>query len=366
MAGLYIHIPFCQSRCIYCGFYSTTGLELRQRYVDAVVKEARRRQVDGTVNTVYLGGGTPSQLTADQLRQLFDAIYSINKVADDAEVTIECNPDDVTEAFATLLSTLPVNRVSMGAQTFDDQRLRFLRRRHTAAQVPLAVERLRQAGIGNISIDLMYGFPGETLQDWQRDIDASLALQPEHLSAYCLMVEEGTPLYRMNIEPADEETERQMYYTLIDRLAANGYEHYEISNFARPAFRSRHNSSYWADVPYTGFGAAAHSYDGHCRQWNPDDLYIYIKGIENGQLTVEQDVLDNETRYNDRVMLSLRTCEGIDLTRLTPTDRHYLLAQSQKYVDEGLLVRFGERLRLSREGLFVSDMVMSDLMRVIL
>ena len=364
MAGLYIHIPFCKSRCIYCGFYSTTGLEQRQRYVDAVVKEARRRQVDGTVNTVYLGGGTPSQLTADQLRQLFDAIYSINKVADDAEVTIECNPDDVTEAFATLLSTLPVNRVSMGAQTFDDQRLRFLRRRHTAAQVPLAVERLRRAGISNISIDLMYGFPGETLQDWQRDIDAALALQPEHLSAYCLMVEEGTPLHRMNIEPADEETERQMYYTLIDRLAAAGYEHYEISNFARPAFRSRHNSSYWADVPYIGLGAAAHSYDGHQRQWNPDDLHIYIRGIEDGQLAVEQDVLDDTSRYNDRVMLSLRTCEGIDLARLPDSDRRYLLAQSQKYVDEGLLLRSENQLRLSREGLFVSDMVMSDLMRV--
>ena len=364
MAGLYIHIPFCKSRCIYCGFYSTTGLEQRQRYVDAVVQEARQRPVEDTVGTIYLGGGTPSQLTADQLEQLFDAIYSINKVADDAEVTIECNPDDVTEAFAELMAQLPVNRVSMGAQTFDDQRLRFLRRRHTAAQVPLAVERLRKAGIGNISIDLMYGFPNETLEAWLHDIDAALSLQPEHLSAYCLMVEEGTPLYRMNIEPADEDTERQMYYTLIDRLAANGYAHYELSNFARPSFRSRHNSSYWADVPYIGLGAAAHSYDGHCRQWNPDNLSIYIKGIENGKLPAEQDWLDDNSRYNDRVMLSLRTCEGIDLTRLTPANRTYLLAQSQKYVDEGLLVCADNRLRLSREGLFVSDMVMSDLMRV--
>ena len=364
MAGLYIHIPFCKSRCIYCGFYSTTGLEQRQRYVDAVVQEARQRPVEDTVGTIYLGGGTPSQLTADQLEQLFDAIYSINKVADDAEVTIECNPDDVTEAFAELMAQLPVNRVSMGAQTFDDQRLRFLRRRHTAAQVPLAVERLRKAGIGNISIDLMYGFPNETLEAWLHDIDAALSLQPEHLSAYCLMVEEGTPLHRMNIEPADEETERQMYYTLIDRLATNGYAHYELSNFARPSFRSRHNSSYWADVPYVGLGAAAHSYDGRCRQWNPDDLSIYIKGVENGNLAVEQDWLDDNTRYNDRVMLSLRTCEGIDLEQLTPANRAYLLAQSQKYVDDGLLVCSDNRLRLSREGLFVSDMVMSDLMRV--
>ena len=363
MAGLYIHIPFCKSRCIYCGFYSTTGLEWRQRYVNAVVEEAYLRPVKGIVDTVYFGGGTPSQLTSEQLKQLFDAIYNINKVADDAEITLECNPDDVTEDFANLLLHLPINRVSMGAQTFDDERLQFLRRRHTAAQVPLAVERLRKAGIGNISIDLMYGFPGETVGDWQHDIDAALTLQPEHLSAYCLMVEEDTPLHHMNIDPADEETEREMYYTLIDRLTADGYEHYELSNFARPSFRSRHNSSYWTDVPYIGLGAAAHSYDGRCRQWNPDDLSLYIKGVENGNLSVEQDRLDDESRYNDRVMLSLRTCEGIDLTQLTPTDRTYLLAQSQKYVDDGLLVCAANRLRLSRKGLFVSDMVMSDLMR---
>ena len=364
MAGLYVHIPFCKSRCIYCGFYSTTRLEQRQRYVDAVVKEARLRRVNGSVSTIYLGGGTPSQLTASQLSQLFKAIYDVNKVTDDAEVAIECNPDDVTTAFADILSHLPINRVSMGAQTFDDQRLRFLRRRHTAAQVSLAVERLRKVGIGNISIDLMYGFPGETIGEWQHDIDTALVLKPEHLSAYCLMVEEGTLLHRMNIAPADEETEREMYYTLVDRLAASGYEHYELSNFALPSFRSRHNSSYWADVPYVGLGAAAHSYDGRCRQWNPDDLSIYIKGIEDGNLSVEQDRLDDDSRYNDRVMLSLRTCDGIDLAQLTPADRTYLLAQSQKYVDEGLLVRAANRLRLSRDGLFVSDMVMSDLMRV--
>ena len=155
-----------------------------------------------------------------------------------------------------------------------------------------------------------------------------------------------------------------MYYTLIDRLAASGYEHYELSNFARPGFRSRHNSSYWTDVPYTGLGAAAHSYDGHCRQWNPSDLLAYLQGIETGRMAVEQDLLDDATRYNDRVMLSLRTCEGIDLTRLSATDCAYLLSQSQKHLDEGLLVRSGHQLRLSREGLFVSDMVTSDLMRV--
>ena len=204
MAGIYIHIPFCASRCIYCAFYSTTSLDLRQRYVDAVCREltlrGKKLEVRSerndlraeNIDTIYLGGGTPSQLTIEQLRQIFEAIYN-NKVSEDAEVTIEVNPDDVSVEFAAALQQLPVNRVSMGAQTFDDERLRFLHRRHTSAQVAEAVERLRAAGIGNISIDLMYGFPGETLADWERDIDTALALNVEHLSAYCLSIEEGTP-----------------------------------------------------------------------------------------------------------------------------------------------------------------------------
>ena len=245
MAGLYIHIPFCASRCIYCGFYSTTHLDLRQRYIDAVCREMTLRplplDIGRSIDTIYLGGGTPSQLTIGQLRQLF--IY-INKVYGSGaqEITIECNPDDVTDQYAEALAQLGINRVSMGAQTFNDERLRFLHRRHTAAQVPMAVQRLRDAGIGNISIDLMYGFPGETLADWQRDIDAALALDVEHLSAYCLMIEEGTPLYELinKGDALNEELERQMYELLIDQMTRGSYEHYEISNFAKPGFRSRH------------------------------------------------------------------------------------------------------------------------------
>ena len=193
MAGIYIHIPFCKSRCIYCGFYSTTGLELRQRYIDALCHEwlLRQQELKESLDTIYLGGGTPSQLTDKQLQQLF-AFLPIATT----EVTIECNPDDVSASYAATLAQLPINRVSMGVQTFDDQRLNFLHRRHTSAQVLQAIQHLRHAGIQNISIDLMYGFPDETLDDWQRDIDAALALQVEHLSAYCLMVEEGTELYR--------------------------------------------------------------------------------------------------------------------------------------------------------------------------
>ena len=371
MAGLYIHIPFCRSRCVYCGFYSTTALGLRQKYVDALCREIIMRNDDDPIRTIYLGGGTPSQLTIPQFHQIFDAIYKYNKVATDAEITIECNPDDITPEYAEALSQLPVNRVSMGAQTFDDQRLHFLHRRHTANQVQQAVSRLRDAGIRNISIDLMYGFPGETLSQWERDIDSALSLDVEHLSAYCLSIEEGTPLYnkihkrnRPFCVICDEETERQMYYLLIDRLTAAGYEHYEISNFAKPGFRSRHNSSYWTDVPYIGLGAAAHSYDGQQRRWNIDNINTYIKCIENGEPAYDYELIDDTTRYNDRVMLALRTCEGLDLQSLTPADRDYLLPLADRYIADGLLSNDGRRLRLTRSGLFVSDMVISDLMRI--
>ena len=358
MSGIYIHIPFCASRCIYCGFYSTTNLELRQKYVDAVCKEMTMREVSAPIETIYLGGGTPSQLTPEQLRQLF--LY-INKVYAPCatEVTIEMNPDDVTLEYAETLSQLGVNRVSMGAQTFNDERLRFLRRRHSSSQVYDAVRILREAGVRNISIDLMYGFPDETLDDFRRDIDAALALDVEHISAYCLMIEEGTALHRMGVEAADEETERAMYEMLIDCLTAAGYEHYEISNFARPGYRSRHNSSYWNDTPYIGLGAAAHSYDGHCRSWNVADIRAYIAAIERGELPTECEELDADTKYNDRIATALRTRDGLNLGELDERYRQYCLTEAQRFIADGLLEIVDNNLRLTRRGLFVSNMVMS-------
>ena len=375
MAGLYIHIPFCKSRCIYCGFYSTTAVELRQRYVEAVCREVggwRFEVGDWRFGTIYLGGGTPSQLTGEQLHQLFESIYIYNKVEKDAEVTIEVNPDDVTENFAQELSSLPVNRVSMGVQTFSDERLRFLHRRHSADQVMTAFDRLRKAGIENISIDLMYGFPGETMSDWKADIDQALALRAEHLSAYCLMIEEGTPLHRMvmrddalNASLPDEELERQMYYTLIDQLEAAGYEHYEISNFAKSGCHSRHNSNYWNQTPYIGLGAAAHSYDGKaCRRWNTADIMQYMEAMEQGRPCYEEELLDEDTRYNDMVTVALRTRQGLDLTTLSEKHRTYCLQNAQRFIDDQLIVCTDNRLHLTRQGLFVSDMVMSELMMV--
>lgn len=369
MAGIYIHIPFCKSRCIYCGFYSTTRPDLQQSFVDALCREWKLRQdyIDlSRVRTIYIGGGTPSLLTSAQLHQLFEALHDVVPLCD--EITMECNPDDVTMEFAEMLSHLPVNRVSMGAQAFCDSRLRFLRRRHLSAQIPVAVDRLRCVGIGNISIDLMFGFPNETMEEWTNDIDAALALRVEHLSAYSLMYEEGTPLCRMlengEVAEVDEELSRRMYYELVDRLTEAGFEHYEISNFARPGFRSRHNSSYWDQTPYLGLGASAHSFDGRSRGWNVDDVESYIGTIQQGHLPLEREELNDDTRYNEMVMTALRTCEGINLVDLSNQQRHYCLSQADKYLADGLLVKEKGRLRLTRSGLFVSDMVMSDLMLV--
>ena len=318
---------------------------------------------------MYFGGGTPSQLSPAQLRQLYLYIYKVYDVAPDAEVTIEVNPDDVTTAFAALLAELPVNRVSMGAQTFDDNRLNFLHRRHSAAQVPQAVRCLREADIRNISIDLMYGFPGETLNDWEEDIDAALALDVEHISAYCLMVEEGTALYEQFKDKSlefrvDEELERAMYEQLMDKLTAAGYEHYEISNFAKPSHRSRHNSSYWNDVPYTGLGATAHSYAPPYRLWNVADICQYMEAIERGELPCEKEFLDDDTHYNDRITTALRTCDGLDLTTLNEKHRSYCLKEAKQFIEDGLLRIDHERIIITRKGLFVSDYIMSSLMFV--
>lgn len=375
MAGLYIHIPFCSSRCVYCGFYSTTGLTLREQYVDALCQEIKMRSFppnpqknEGSLSTIYLGGGTPSQLTIPQLRQIFDTIYIYNKVENDAEVTIEVNPDDVTPAFATAIQQLPINRISMGAQTFNDERLHFLRRRHSSLQVHQAIETLRQSEFQNISIDLMYGFPNQTLEEWQADIDEALQLNVEHISTYCLMYEEGTPLYRLleqgQVAEIDEEIERKMYFSLINCLESAGYEHYEISNFARPGYRSRHNSSYWKGIPYIGIGAAAHSFDIQTRSWNIADIQQYIAAMKQGERRFEAETLDEDTRYNDNVTVALRTCEGLDLSTLTDKQRTYCKNNAQRHMEAGLLKLTGNQLSLTKEGLFVSDMIMSDLMIV--
>lgn len=366
MTGLYIHIPFCASRCVYCGFYSTTLPALRDAYVDALCQEltlrAEELPADEAITTIYLGGGTPSQLTTDQLDRLFSYIYKVYR-SQPVEVTMECNPDDITPAFADWIAQSPIDRISMGAQTFSDDRLRLLRRRHTAAEVRRATTLLRQAGIRNISIDLMFGFPGETLTDWEQDIDEALRLGVEHISAYSLMYEEGTTLHRWlsegRIQEIDDDLSLRMYDSLVDRLTAAGYRHYEISNFALPQRESRHNSSYWRDVPYMGLGASAHSFDGRQRSWNVADIETYIAAIGRGERPCTVEALDLDTHYEDVVLTSLRTAEGIDLAKIRrdfgSQRLDFLLAAADQDLRQGYLVREDDHLRLTRRGIYLSD-----------
>lgn len=391
MAGIYIHIPFCESRCIYCDFYSTTSLKWKDDYVDALCKEMELRPAiqalgdNYPIETIYLGGGTPSQLSDGHLQQIFTKLKETygDLFSKNMEITMECNPDDVTPDFCKTLGKLPVNRVSMGAQTFSDQRLQFLRRRHNTTEVKEAVSLLRKTGIANISIDLMFGFPKENIEDWKYDILQALQLGVEHISAYSLMYEEGTPLYKMleqgKIEEIDEELSRNMYDTLIDMLTLSGYEHYEISNFAKPGYCSRHNSSYWNETPYIGLGAAAHSYRRASNQsgkmevtrsWNINNIQQYINSIHQGILPSEKENLDLTTRYNDLITTALRTSNGIDLKK---TEKEFgksylekLLHEANSKIQRGLMKIDNKnyRLSLTREGIYISDDIMGDFMIV--
>lgn len=369
MAGLYIHIPFCARRCIYCGFYSTTLLHLRQQYVDALCREMQMRG-PSTIQTVYLGGGTPSQLSGEMLQQLFDAIATDLEIEfAKAEVTMECNPDDINRDYVRNIISTPVNRVSLGVQSFNDERLHFLNRRHSAAQARKAVKTLREAGIQNISIDLMFGLPGQTVQELHQDVEEALSLDVEHISVYGLMFEDGTPLKRMlddgDISETDDDTYIIMYNTMTDMLEAAGYDHYEISNFAKSGFRSRHNSSYWDNTPYIGIGAGAHSYDGATRQSNIDDIQQYIDSISRKFIPCEREVLTQKDHYNDYITTAMRTRDGVQLSKLLEEYGKdwldYMLNFAQPHINNGLLELENGHLHLTRKGITLSNSVMSDM-----
>ena len=370
MAGIYVHIPFCKSRCAYCGFFSTTSLHERGRYVEALCDELRKRKdfLRGEkVETIYFGGGTPSQLAVEDVEKVLLHIYNIYMLCDGAEITLEGNPDDLSHDYLKNLKAIGINRLSIGVQTFSDARLKFLNRRHTAAQAIRAVENAQQAGFSNISIDLMFGFPSQTLAQWREDVRQALSLGVQHLSAYSLMYEEGTKLGRMldagEVEEIDDELSLQMYDHLLDATAEAGFEHYEISNFAISGMQSRHNSSYWHGIPYLGVGAGAHSYDGNNRCFNPDSLTAYFSGLP----PVYEHLTDRE-RYDEFVFTGLRTSSGINLSELAQkfghTYKDYCLANASRHIAAGRLLHIGDTLRLSRQGLFISNDVMSDLMWV--
>ena len=375
MAGIYIHIPFCKRRCIYCDFFSTTQSDQKSTYVRALCEELRIRKdylQKEDIETIYLGGGTPSQLSQKELESIFTTIYNIYKVKEDAEITLEANPDDLTPEYVTMLCQLPINRISMGIQTFQENTLKLLHRRHTAQQAVEAFYRCREAGFQNISIDLMYGLPGETLETWIHDLKQAIDLHPEHISAYHLIYEEGTVLWKLReecqVKEADEDLSVSLFSTLIDMLTQAGYQHYEISNFCLPGLHSQHNSSYWTGKNYLGCGPSAHSYNGFSRQWNVTSLDKYMTGISSGQPDFELEELDLYTRYNDFVITSIRTCWGMPLSRLQTEYGeelyHYCLRMAKPHLEQGLLELQDEVLKLTSKGIFVSDGIMSDLLWV--
>lgn len=375
MAGIYIHIPFCKQRCNYCAFYSSTLYNIKEEYVNALCNELRMRKEylnDETIETIYLGGGTPSTLTISQLQKICDTVYATYPVSDTPEVTIECNPDDLTPEFLKQLKTMPFNRISMGIQSFNDMQLKRLGRRHNAEKACCAVKNARAAGFGNISIDLMFALPGSTKEEWMHDLETAIALNPDHLSAYNLMYEEGTPLYnalqRGEFKELSEEENLEQFQMLINSMKAAGYHHYEISNFAQSGRESRHNSSYWNDTPYIGCGAAAHSYNGRSREWNIADIKEYIKGINSGKRNFEIEHLSEEELYNDTILTRLRTADGIPLAwmeeKFSGRLNTYMLRAAEKEVALGNLKEENGYLSLTEKGIFISDAVIRELIYV--
>ena len=379
MAGLYLHVPFCSSKCSYCAFYSVTNNQLKQDYIEAVCKEwylrkhffqdihSKNNQFDPVVNTVYFGGGTPSCLDESDFEKIFNAIYDCFGTSFE-EVTIECNPDDITLPYAKILKKY-ANRISLGIQTFNNDQLKLINRRHNAEEAIKAVNIIKEVGISNISIDLIFGFPKETLVDWLFDINQAIKLDVQHVSAYSLMFEEGTKLYHLlqkeEIEQISEELSVEMYDVLIDKLSEAGLAQYEISNFAKPGFESRHNSSYWNETPYLGVGPSAHSYNLSTRSWNVSNVSQYVKRISKGILPLEEEQIDEITRYNDLITTALRTKEGIHLNTLQEDYVQYLLEQSSDFIKEGTMIKTSDnRLALTRKGYYISDAIMAELIKV--
>lgn len=374
MAGLYIHVPFCTKRCLYCDFYSNTDMSYKKSYVESLLREMEHRNtyLDEPLETIYFGGGTPSQLGKDELCAIFEGIYHFFALSEGMEVTIEANPDDLNPRYVSELASLPVNRVSMGIQSFDDADLKFLNRRHNGAKAIEAVSLLKEAGIENISIDLIYGLPGQTIDKWEQNIEKALELDVPHISAYHLIYEEGTVLCRLleegRITPVDEESSLRFFSLLRHKLMQAGYEHYEISNFAKPGLYSRHNSSYWRGICYLGLGPSAHSYNGKEREWNPPSLKRWMKGIESGKPEIEYEQLSLDTQYNDYIVTRLRTMWGVDIEEIKELfgeeRRTYLLQMAKPHLEQGKLKQEKGKLILTEAGIFVSDGIMSDLLWV--
>ncbi|MES2628568.1 MAG: radical SAM family heme chaperone HemW [Bacteroidota bacterium] len=321
MAGIYIHIPFCKKACHYCDFHFSTNLDNRAEMLKAILQEAKLRKdylATKKVNTIYFGGGTPSLLNRDEIKTVIDRMRELFEVTEDAEITLEANPDDLTSlAVLQDYRSAGINRLSIGIQSFYDEHLTWMNRAHNAAQAESSVKLAQEAGFDNITVDLIYGIPNMTNEQWLTNLDKALALNIQHLSAYCLTVEERTVLHKMMKEgkakeAPDDDVEWQVD-TLVDKLEEKGIERYEISNFAIPGKESRHNSAYWEGAWYLGLGPSAHSFNGSSREWNVSNNAIYIKQVAQGEGIADTEPIDETTAYNEYIMTRLRTSKGINL-----------------------------------------------------
>jgi len=375
MAGIYIHIPFCRKRCHYCDFFKTTDFSMKSRILAALKKELENRSSEmasDEINTIYLGGGTPSTFLPDELKDILDAIRENYLVSPEAEITMEANPDDLNQANLTALRQIGYNRLSMGIQSFAESDLKLMNRRHGVMQAVQSVKWAKRAGFSNLSIDLIYGLPNQTLEEWERNVRIAVELDVQHISAYNLTYHEGTVFYdqlkKGILKELPDELSVQQFETLIRILKEAGFEHYEISNFCKPGFYSQHNSSYWKNKKYLGIGPSAHSFDLESRRWNVSSIAKYLQGLENDESYNETEILTEQDRYNDYIITGLRTIWGIseDYIRREYSDKYFVHYQKikWKYQHSGHITSSSEMVTINSNGLFISDKIMSDFMVV--
>jgi oxygen-independent coproporphyrinogen III oxidase len=367
MAGIYLHIPFCRQACHYCNFHFSTSLQLKNDFVQALLKETglQQKYLQGqAVNTIYFGGGTPSLLTIEELQQVSDALHRHHTIATDVEVTLEANPDDITADKLAQWKLAGINRLSIGVQSFFEEDLRWMNRAHTAGQAVDCIKRAQDAGFHNLTIDLIYG--GPTLPDahWEQNVQQAIDLQVPHLSCYALTVEPGTALNTLigknKMSDVSTEDQARQFLLLMDWLQQAGYEHYEISNFALPGKRSRHNSAYWQGARYLGLGPSAHSFNGVSRQWNVANNALYIKSIGQDVVPFEVEVLTETQKLNEYIMTSLRTMEGLDVGHVRQAfGEKAATALRSKKIDR--TEWRNDRLVLTKEGKLYANGIAADL-----
>lgn len=366
MAGIYIHIPFCRKACLYCNFHFSTSLKQKNDFISALLKEIERAPLlnnNPVIETIYLGGGTPSLLEAEELQSIFDALHQKFTIDAEAEITLEANPDDINHERLNYWKQNTVNRLSIGIQSFFEDDLKWMNRAHSAQQAAQCIPLAQEMGFNNLSIDLIYGTPTLTDTRWKGNVERALAYKIPHLSCYALTVEPSTALQHLvdkqKMQDVDPEQQARQFLQLTEWLHEAGYEHYEISNFAQPGCRSRHNSSYWQGKPYYGFGPSAHSFDGIAtRSWNVANNALYIKAIGENNLQPEQEVLTQVQQLNEYIMTALRTMEGIDLNRVSETFGIHrsdnILHTANPYLHDKLVID-ARHLKLTQKGKLFAD-----------